>query len=162
MKRLRDIGRDLFVALAVLAVGAGSMWGTMYVMMRQPVVRMPTLVGLPLPQAERVAQRAGVKVRVKDTVYDARYPAQVVIEQWPPPGMTIKRGQSSRVIVSRGPRPALHSPVATMGTGASASSSRGAVTGERGTSLEESPPGEKEPAGDPSAPERPLRRNPER
>ncbi len=104
MRRLGEVGRDVSIVVGACGVFALSAAATMYVMMHQPVVRAPTLVGRPLPEAMQLAERAGLRLQVKSTVHDERYPAQVVIGQWPPSGMSVKRGQSLRVTVSLGPR----------------------------------------------------------
>jgi len=104
MKRLLEAGRDFSIFVGALALFALSAAVTMYVKMHQPIVRAPALVGRPLPEAVQLAERAGLVLQVKSTVHDERYPAQVVIGQWPPSGMSVKRGQSLRVTVSLGPR----------------------------------------------------------
>ncbi|GBC81269.1 hypothetical protein HRbin10_00376 [bacterium HR10] len=105
MRRLLDVGRNLSLVAGALVVFALSASATMYLMMRQPVVRTPALVGTSLAEARRWAERAGLTLEVKSTLHDDRYPAGVIIEQWPPSGMAVKRGQPLRVSVSLGPRP---------------------------------------------------------
>ncbi len=104
MRRLREVGRDVSIGVGACVVFALSAAATMYVTMHQPVVRAPAVVGRPLPEATQLAERAGLTLQVKSTVHDERYPAQVVIGQWPPSGMSVKRGQALRVTVSLGPR----------------------------------------------------------
>jgi len=105
MRRLLSLGRELSIIASALVVFVLSASVAMYLVLRQPVVRTPALVGKPLSEAERMAEHAGLRLQVRNTLYDERYPAQVIIEQWPPPGMSVKRGQPLRVNVSLGPRP---------------------------------------------------------
>jgi hypothetical protein len=81
-----------------------------YLAMWQRDVQTPTLIGKPLDQARQLADQAGLKLHEKNSLYDDRVPAKAVIEQWPHAGLTIKRGQSIRVNVSLGPRPAKSEP----------------------------------------------------
>ncbi|GBC78362.1 hypothetical protein HRbin08_01851 [bacterium HR08] len=105
MRRLLNVGRHLALVAGALVVFALSASVTMYLMMRQPIVRTPALVGTPLAEARRWAERAGLTLEVKSTLHDDRYPAGVIVEQWPPSGMAVKRGQPLRVSVSLGPGP---------------------------------------------------------
>jgi len=111
MQRLLSLGRELSIIAGALIVFVMSASVAMYLVLRQPVVRTPALVGRPLSEAERMAEQAGLKLQVRNTLYDERYPAQVIIEQWPPPGMSVKRGQPLRVNVSLGPRSSGRAPV---------------------------------------------------
>ncbi|MCS7156694.1 MAG: PASTA domain-containing protein [Blastocatellia bacterium] len=110
MRRLLNLGRELSIVVSALVVFVLSASVAMYLVLRQPVVQTPALVGKPLSEAERMAERTGLKLQVKGTVYDERYPAQFIVEQWPPPGMSVKRGQPLRVNVSLGPRPSDRAP----------------------------------------------------
>lgn len=179
MRRLLDVGRDLSLVAGALVVFALSASVTMYLMMRQSVVRTPALVGTPLAEARRWAERAGLTLEVKSTLHDDRYPAGVIIEQWPPSGMTVKLGQPLRVSVSLGPRPSQPSEAparstpsvgepapAVEGGSEGATATRPLLRDEERTSptSSASPSGsarerEQSPEG---AAEHPLRRRPER
>jgi len=104
VRRLLDLGREFSIVAVALIVFVMSASVAMYLMLHQPVVRAPSVVGKPLPEAERMAEQVGLKLQVRSMVPDERAPAQIVIEQWPPPGMSVKRGQPLRVSVSVGPR----------------------------------------------------------
>ncbi len=111
MRQLLNLGRELSIIAGALLVFVMSASVAMYLMLRQPAVRTPALVGKPLSEAERMAEQAGLKLQVRNTLYDERHPAQVIIEQWPPPGMSVRRGQPLRVNVSLGPRPSDRTPL---------------------------------------------------
>lgn len=100
--------RSLKQMAFVLSLGGLFVLSTsvaIYLAMRQPQVETPRLIGLSLPQAQEMARRLGLELEVKTRRYDDRYPADAVVDQWPPSGMTIKRGQAVRVILSQGRRP---------------------------------------------------------
>ena len=99
--------RSLKQVAFVLSLGGLFVLSTsvaIYLAMRQPQVKTPQLIGMSLPQAQERARRLGLELQVKTRRYDDRYPADAVVDQWPPSGMTIKRGQAVRVVLSQGQR----------------------------------------------------------
>ncbi|HXF04241.1 MAG TPA: PASTA domain-containing protein [Blastocatellia bacterium] len=102
------IVRSVKQVVFVLSLGGLFVLSTsvaIYLAMRQPQVKTPQLIGMSLPQAQEMARRLGLELQVKNRRYDDRYPPDAVVDQWPPPGMTIKRGQAMRVVLSQGKRP---------------------------------------------------------
>lgn len=100
--------RSVKQVVFVLSLGGLFVLSTsvaIYLAMRQPQVKTPQLIGMSLPQAQEMARRHGLELQVKNRRYDDRYPADAVVDQWPPSGMTIKRGQAVRVVLSQGKRP---------------------------------------------------------
>lgn len=99
--------RSLKQVAFVLSLGGLFVLSTsvaIYLAMRQPQVKTPQLIGMSLPQAQEIARRLDLELQVKNRRYDDRYPAGAVVDQWPPSGMTIKRGQAVRVVLSQGQR----------------------------------------------------------
>jgi serine/threonine-protein kinase len=90
----------LVIFVVVFALSAAAM---LYLTMHQPAVTVPKLVGKSATEAAQLAHQAGLQVKIKNRVHSDQIPANVVIEQWPRAGMTIKRGQSVRVNLSSGP-----------------------------------------------------------
>jgi len=125
MRRGLNLWGEWAIVAGALVVFIASASVAMYLMLRQPIVRAPALVGKPLAEAERLAEQAGLRLQVKATVYDERSPAQAVLEQWPPPGMSVKRGQPLRVTVSVGSRSVTSSPDSNPGAAAGESSAPG-------------------------------------
>jgi len=120
-EKILEITRNLLLLMALGAIFALSAAGAIYLAMRQSQVATPDLVGKPLQQAGEIAEKAGLKLHVKNSLYDDRYPPNTVSEQWPQAGMTVKRGQSLRVNVSLGPRPVRIEPVQLPPSGQSGS-----------------------------------------
>lgn len=109
VKRAKRVVRSLKQVLTVVGLGGLFVFSTsvaIYLAMHQPQVKAPSLIGLPLPQAQEMTRRLGLELQVKSRRHDDRYPADTVLDQWPPSGMTIKRGQALRVVLNQGPRSA--------------------------------------------------------
>jgi len=62
----------------------------------------PSLVGLPVVEAEKVAEAAGVRTRINAERPDPTVPLGSIAFQTPEPGTQIKRGRTVGIIVSSG------------------------------------------------------------
>ncbi len=99
--------RGLFVLSAVVAALVCAALLVNYVVMpiivrRGDLVPAPALVGIPLIEAERLAEEAGLGVRVDTERPDPEHPAGDVIRQSPCAGVDTKRGRTIAVVVSAG------------------------------------------------------------
>lgn len=103
-------GRNLWSrALAVLGVlavvGAGAGYG-LYAFLRWfnvPAVRVPGVVGLSLPDAQRELSGAGLGWEVGATRSSREVPANYVLSQSPAAGEEVKRGRRIQLVLSKGP-----------------------------------------------------------
>lgn len=62
----------------------------------------PSLVGINFEEAESVAQANGLKVKVQEERFDTKKDKGIIIRQTPNAGISIKKGQTIYVIVSKG------------------------------------------------------------
>ncbi|MBI4470749.1 MAG: PASTA domain-containing protein [Acidobacteria bacterium] len=99
-----SILQDLVKAVLLVAVFLASTSSMIYFAMHEPAVQVPNLLGKRLEEAETEARGAGLKLEVKNRVFDERNPENTVVEQWPRAGTAIKKGQALRVNTSQGPR----------------------------------------------------------
>ncbi len=98
-------GATMWVATAVLAlvaIGAWAGWQAVNGYLSVPEVEMPDLVGRSLPQAELIAQQAGLGVEVTERAYSPTVPADAVLSQDQPPGKRVKQGRRVGVVLSLG------------------------------------------------------------
>lgn len=95
--------RDALVLILLGFVFVTSAAVALYLAMYQPTVTVPNVVGQKLGPAQQRARQAGLHLEVKSTIHTTQ-PANTIVKQWPPAGMTAKRGQPLRVQVSIGPR----------------------------------------------------------
>lgn len=63
---------------------------------------LPSLVGVNMDAAERIAGDMGLEVKVEDKLFSDKYAANHVISQEPPPDTKVKSGQHIHVLVSLG------------------------------------------------------------
>lgn len=96
--------KELIKLVALVFIFLFSTSTMIYLAMREPATAVPNLLGKQLREAELETQRVGLKLEIKNKVFDDRSPENTVVEQWPRAGMTIKKGQSLRVNMSMGPR----------------------------------------------------------
>ncbi|MBD3348414.1 MAG: PASTA domain-containing protein [Candidatus Eisenbacteria bacterium] len=107
MKVPAIVRRALFalsaVAAAVVAAALLVNYVVMPIMVRQgDLVPAPDLAGRSLVEARRVAEEAGLGIRVSAEQPDPEIPAGAIVEQKPGPGVDVKRGRSMAVVVSAG------------------------------------------------------------
>lgn len=99
--------RLLFLASAGLAALLGAVllvnFVVMPVMVRQgDLATVPDLVGLSMVDAERVAEKAGLRLRVDTERPDPAIPADHVSSQDPRAGTEMKRGRTMALVLSSG------------------------------------------------------------
>ena len=92
----------LAVALAITA-GLSALT-TMRVVLKAQEVSVPSLLGRRVPDAGNIAAKNRLLLRVEGKRNDPRMPADLIVEQDPPPGSLLKTQRSVRVWVSLGPR----------------------------------------------------------
>ena len=75
---------------------------TIYLLFRIGDTRVPNLVGKPEVDAQKMAEKAGFKVKVQHR-NDPSVPANTVIETRPMPNSSVKKDSVLTVVVSSGP-----------------------------------------------------------
>jgi serine/threonine-protein kinase len=75
---------------------------TVYMIFRIGDTRVPQVVGKTEAEAEKMAEKAGLKVRVQKRS-DSSTPENVVIESRPAPNSSVKKDSSLTIVVSSGP-----------------------------------------------------------
>ncbi len=65
-------------------------------------LKVPPLIGSPVPDARRLAESVGLEVVIAGTAYDPKYPANVVSSQKPVAGAQVQKGAKIEVVVSLG------------------------------------------------------------
>jgi eukaryotic-like serine/threonine-protein kinase len=99
--RLRTVGIVLLSLLLLGGAGAGAAWAVWnYVV--APVTEVPGLVGSTEAQAEATLADLGLVLVVDQQVHDLDAPAGEVLEQDPPAGTELRRGEEVEVVVSLG------------------------------------------------------------
>jgi serine/threonine-protein kinase len=75
---------------------------TVYTLFRIGDTRVPDCVGKPGAEAQRMAEKAGLKVKIQRRS-DATVPADMVIETRPGPNSSVKKDSSLTLVISSGP-----------------------------------------------------------
>jgi serine/threonine-protein kinase len=75
---------------------------TIYTLFRSGDTRVPNLIGKPETEAQKLAEKAGLKVRIQRRA-DETAPADTVIETRPGPNSSVKTDSGLTIIVSSGP-----------------------------------------------------------
>jgi len=70
---------------------------------REELVSVPSLVGLKLRDAEKVAEEKGLLVKVVKSDFARDYPIDYIISQDPGPFVLVKKGRIINVVISSGP-----------------------------------------------------------
>lgn len=99
LSALRKIG----IVAAVVAVFLFGLVGTVYLSLRTREVKVPDIMGKDRYAAEQMLESAGLKMRVRGTMPSATKP-DVVLNQVPEAGLTVKEGIPVTVQVSRLPK----------------------------------------------------------
>jgi hypothetical protein len=94
----RRLGMVVVLGLAFLL----SATITIYMLFRIGDTRVPNLVGKPEAEAQKIAEKAGLRVKVQRR-NDASLPASVVIETRPAPNSSVKKDSNLTIVVSSGP-----------------------------------------------------------
>lgn len=75
----------------------------------QPVA-LPSVIGKPPTDAQAILYQYGLEVQV-DSADSTEYPADVVMDTVPKPGQMVKKGDTIKIIISRGPGPLAFNPI---------------------------------------------------
>lgn len=97
-KRPRRARRAILV-LALLAAVAGAAWWWF----DGRLVTTPSLVGMTVADAERMAAQTGLSVQVSDEAYSETIPVQAVVATDPEAGASVVPGATVGLVVSLGP-----------------------------------------------------------
>lgn len=101
MKRLFT---NLLTAMAMLAVAILSAFITMRIAIHGREVEVPSLAGLTLPQASRVAGDLGLSLQLENRFYSTTTASGHILGQFPAPGATVRREWPIRITESLGPQ----------------------------------------------------------
>jgi len=102
-ERISTLFRLFLLFTVLVAVALISAVTTIRLSIRGRQESMPRLVGAPVEAAQRVISELGLVLKVEDKVFSAKYAANQIVSQQPPPGTRIKVGQHVHVLVSLGP-----------------------------------------------------------
>ena len=75
---------------------------TVYTLFRIGDTRVPDCIGKPEAEAQQMAEKAGLKVKIQRR-NDATVPADMVIETRPGPNSSVKKDSNLTIIISSGP-----------------------------------------------------------
>lgn len=75
---------------------------TMYTLFRSGDTRVPNVVGKSEAEAQKMAEQAGLKVKIQKRA-DATVPENTVIETRPGPNSSVKKDSGLTIVVSSGP-----------------------------------------------------------
>jgi beta-lactam-binding protein with PASTA domain len=96
------ISRRLGMVIVLALAFSLSALITVYTLFRIGDTRVPDCVGKPEAEAQKMAERAGLKVKIQRRV-DATVPADLVIETRPGPNSSVKKDSSLTLVISSGP-----------------------------------------------------------
>ena len=95
------ISRRLAMVIALALAFSLSAIVTVYMIFRIGDTRVPPVVGKTEVEAQRMAEKAGLKVKIQKR-NDATTPENVVIETRPAPNSSVKKDSSLTIVVSAG------------------------------------------------------------
>ena len=94
-KNTRWIWKNLLLGVAfVMVLGLLAAWSLGLITRHGQVVKTPDFANLTVPQAQELASRSHVTVKVVDSVFVRRLAGGVVYRQQPKAGATVKKGRS--------------------------------------------------------------------
>ena len=93
------VGR-LLIVVALLGAFLAGLFGVVIFSLRGQEVQVPEIVGKDYLQSERELASLGLKIKKRATRYSQEAP-NLVLEQLPRPGETVKTGQLVLVVISR-------------------------------------------------------------
>lgn len=99
--------QKLVTALLLGAAFLISAGGVIYLSLRGKEVKVPDLVGKSESDAERLLSAEGLRLKVRNRAMDEKTQANLISEQTPNAGITVKAGQVVSVAVSTGVDPDL-------------------------------------------------------
>jgi hypothetical protein len=99
---LWTIGRRIAMVLVLGLAFLLSATVTIYMLFRIGDTRVPAVVGKSQSDAEKMAEKAGLRVKIQRRS-DLHIPEDVVIETRPAPNSSVKKESSLTIVVSSGP-----------------------------------------------------------
>ena len=93
----------LVVLLSLVALGSAAWAAWAYLIPHQ--VDVPTVIGMPVDQAQTTLGDAGLVVRMAEGQYSIKIAADHVLRVQPPEGTTLEKGDRVTLVPSLGPRP---------------------------------------------------------
>ncbi len=94
----------IIAALLLSAVVVGAVFmNSVLDRMRPKIVTMPNIVGMEYVTAANQLQELGLKINVRDHMFDSNIPKDYIIRQFSEENTTLKEGFTVEVIVSNGP-----------------------------------------------------------
>ena len=99
------IARRIAMVIVLVLAFLLSATVTIYVLFRSGDTRVPNVVGRPEAEARKMAEDAGLKVKIQ-LRSDDKIPASTVIETRPGPNSSVKKDSTLTIYVSSGPAPA--------------------------------------------------------
>lgn len=103
VQRIRSFGRMLLMLFILASAAFLSALTAMRIAIEGRQVKMPSVVGQKVMEAEHTLSPDRLGLRVEDRVY-SDYPEDVIVRQSPPAGMRVKVGERAHVVVSLGPQ----------------------------------------------------------
>jgi beta-lactam-binding protein with PASTA domain len=97
--------RRLLMAALLAGVFFLSAAVVTYVAVRGRTVEVPNVVGKYEDEAAKELDDAGLRMKIKSSAYNDKWPANTVSDQSPGPGTIVKTGQIVRVSLSLGALP---------------------------------------------------------
>jgi beta-lactam-binding protein with PASTA domain len=101
---MRNLFRAFSAVLILLAIALVSALITMRLAIHGAEVRVPALIGLPLPEAAAHLHSLDLETGIDGRFYSTTQPAGHVLTQTPAPGIRVRKSWRVRVTVSLGPQ----------------------------------------------------------
>lgn len=105
------ISRRLGMVIVLVLAFSMSAIVTIYTLFRSGNTEVPNVVGLPEAEAQKLAERAGLRVKIQRR-NDSSVAPNSVIETHPPARMSVKKDYVLTIVVSSGPGQATSQPLA--------------------------------------------------
>ena len=96
------LSRRLGMVIVVVLAFAMSATLTIYTLFRSGDTRVPNVIGRPETEAQQIALKAGLNVKIQRRS-DDKIPASTVIETRPGPNSAVKKESVLTIVVSTGP-----------------------------------------------------------
>lgn len=96
-------GALMLLGLIAAMVGIVLLVAYLWITTAPPEVRVPAVTGINVRAAEEILARRGLMGRIAARRYDAKAPAETVMEATPLAGKTVRQGRVVEMIVSDGP-----------------------------------------------------------
>ncbi len=102
--RIRTVLRLFFLAAVLMTVAVVSAITTIKLTVHGRQETLPSLVGMPVDQAQNLVRGMGLALDVEDRLYSDKIPPNAVVSQMPAAGTSIKAEQVVHVLLSLGPQ----------------------------------------------------------